>query len=130
MEALFRAYFTECQDIRNWRTLLDVVADAGLNRSQAETLLERDDGLTAIKQAAEQARQFRVDCVPFFITNGKITLSGAQQPNAFLDAFSQAYLEIEALSRHFVTARLTCKTFSVLDVITAPALSIAASSSV
>jgi predicted DsbA family dithiol-disulfide isomerase len=28
--------------------------------------------------------------VPFFIVNGKLTLSGAQQPDAFLEAFSQA----------------------------------------
>jgi predicted DsbA family dithiol-disulfide isomerase len=28
--------------------------------------------------------------VPFFIIDGRITLSGAQQPDAFLDAFRQA----------------------------------------
>jgi predicted DsbA family dithiol-disulfide isomerase len=30
-----------------------------------------------------------VDGVPFFIINGKITLSGAQQPDAILEAFRQ-----------------------------------------
>jgi len=28
--------------------------------------------------------------VPFFIINGRRTLSGAQQPDAFLEAFRQA----------------------------------------
>jgi predicted DsbA family dithiol-disulfide isomerase len=28
--------------------------------------------------------------VPFFIVNGQLTLSGAQQPDAFLAAFNQA----------------------------------------
>jgi len=36
-----------------------------------------------------QARLFRVDSVPFFVINGKLTLSGAQQSNTFLAAFSQ-----------------------------------------
>jgi predicted DsbA family dithiol-disulfide isomerase len=30
-----------------------------------------------------------VDGVPFFIINGKITLAGAQQPDAFLEAFGK-----------------------------------------
>ena len=52
-------------------------------------MLESDGGQEAIKEAGEQARRFRVDGVPFFIIDGKITLSGAQPPDAFLEAFRQ-----------------------------------------
>jgi len=90
VEALFRAYFTEGRDISNRQTLIDVVAEAGLDRNRAEAVLNSNDGLEAIKEAHEQARRFRVEGVPFFIVNGKLTLSGAQQPDAFLDAFKQA----------------------------------------
>jgi predicted DsbA family dithiol-disulfide isomerase len=45
MEALFRAYFTEGRDISKRQTLLDVVAEAGLDRGQAEAMLNSDDGL-------------------------------------------------------------------------------------
>jgi predicted DsbA family dithiol-disulfide isomerase len=90
VEALFRAYFTEGQDISDRRTLIDVVAEAGLDRQRAERVLNSDEGLDAIKAADEQVRPLRVDGVPFFIVNGEITLSGAQQPEAFLDAFSRA----------------------------------------
>jgi predicted DsbA family dithiol-disulfide isomerase len=31
-----------------------------------------------------------VDGVPFFIINGKVTLSGAQQPEVFLEAIRKA----------------------------------------
>ena len=34
--------------------------------------------------------RFRVDGVPFFIIAGKITLAGAQPPDAFLEGFNQA----------------------------------------
>jgi predicted DsbA family dithiol-disulfide isomerase len=87
VEALFRAYFTDGRDISNRQALIDVVAEAGLDRHQAEAVLNSDDGQEAIKEAGEQARRFRVDGVPFFIIDGKITLSGAQPPDAFLEAF-------------------------------------------
>lgn len=90
VEALFRAYFTEGRDISDRHTLIDVVAEAGLNRQRAEGVLNSDDGLEAIREANELARRVGVEGVPFFIINGKVTLSGAQPPDAFLAAFTQA----------------------------------------
>lgn len=90
VEVLFRVYFTEGRDIGNRQTLLDVAAEAGLDRNKAEAVLNGDDGLEAIREADELSRRFRVEGVPFFIVNGKVTLSGAQQPDAFRDAFKQA----------------------------------------
>ena len=85
----FAAYFTEGRDISNRPTLIDVVAEAGLERQRAESVLDSDEGLNEIKAANEQAQRFRVDGVPFFIINGEIKLSGAQPPDVFLAAFNQ-----------------------------------------
>jgi predicted DsbA family dithiol-disulfide isomerase len=90
VEALFRAYFTEGRDIGNRQTLIDVVAEAGVERHRAEAMLNSEEGMDAIKETEDLSRRHRVDGVPFFIINNKITLSGAQQPSAFLDAFKQA----------------------------------------
>jgi predicted DsbA family dithiol-disulfide isomerase len=90
VEALFRAYFAEGRDISSRQTLLDVVADAGLDRRKAEVVLESDEGMEAVKQAEAPARRFRVEGVPFFLIHGTVTLSGAQQPEAFLEAFTKA----------------------------------------
>jgi predicted DsbA family dithiol-disulfide isomerase len=89
VEALFRAYFTEGRDISNRQVLIDVVAEAGLDRHQAEGLLNSDEGMDATRAAEEKGRRLGVQGVPFFIVNGEITLEGAQQPDAFLDAFRQ-----------------------------------------
>jgi len=78
VEALFLAYFTEGRDISNQQRLIDVVAEAGMDRIRAEATLNSDEGMDAIKEAGEQARRFRVDGVPFFIVNNDLTLSGAQ----------------------------------------------------
>jgi predicted DsbA family dithiol-disulfide isomerase len=90
VEALFRANFTEGRDISDRQTLLDVVAEVGLDRSKAEAVLNSDDGLEAIKDADALARRVGAEGVPFFIVNGEIMLSGAQPPDAFLAVFGQA----------------------------------------
>ena len=76
-----------------WRQVvagLGVVAEAGLDRSKAEGVLKSGGGQEAIREADELARRVRVEGVPFFVINGEVTLSGAQPPDAFLDAFKQA----------------------------------------
>ena len=40
MEAMFRAYFTEGRDISNRQTLIDVVAEAGLDRNRCRGRVE------------------------------------------------------------------------------------------
>jgi len=93
VEALFVAYFTEGRDISDRQTLLDVVAEAGLDRGKAEGVLTSGGGQEAINEANELARRVRVEGVPFFVINGKVTLSGAQSPDAFLASFKQVVLE-------------------------------------
>jgi predicted DsbA family dithiol-disulfide isomerase len=90
VEALFRAYFTEGRDISNQKTLLDVVAEAGLDRGKADAMLKGNEGIEALKEAEELSRRHQVDGVPFFIVNGAIPLGGAQSPDALLEAFRLA----------------------------------------
>lgn len=92
VEALFRAYFKEGQDIGNRQTLINVAVDAGLDRQSAETILNSDEGMDAIANARAMSQRHRVDSVPFFIINNTITLSGAQQADTFVEAFKQAQI--------------------------------------
>lgn len=87
VEGLFRAYFTEGHDISNRQTLLDVVAEAGLDWGKVEAVLNGDFGMESIEKVGELSQRHGVSGVPFFIINEKITLSGAQAPETFLKAF-------------------------------------------
>ena len=89
MEALFRAYFTDGRAISNRQTLIDVVFEAGLERQRAEAMLNCDEGMDAIKEVEGLSQRHGVNGVPFFIINDRITLSGAQQPDTFVEAFRQ-----------------------------------------
>ena len=90
VEALFRAYFTDGKDIGNRQTLIDVAAEGGVNRQAFEEMLNSDDGMDVITNGREMSQRHQVNGVPFFIINNAITLSGAQAPETFLDAFNQA----------------------------------------
>jgi predicted DsbA family dithiol-disulfide isomerase len=90
VEALFVAYFTDGRDISNPQSLLDVVAEAGLDRAKAEAVLDGDEGMDAIREVEGLSQLHGVSGVPFFVIDGKVTLSGAQPPEAFLEAFRQA----------------------------------------
>jgi len=70
--------------------LIDVVVEAGLEREIVEAILKSDEGMAVFTDAGEVSRQHGVSGVPFFIINKEITLSGAQQPDTFLEAFRLA----------------------------------------
>lgn len=89
VEALFQAYFTKGRDIGNRQILIDVAAEAGLDRQAAEAMLNSDEGMNVIQEAGELSRRHGVTGVPFFIINQTITLSGAHEPETFIDAFRQ-----------------------------------------
>jgi hypothetical protein len=67
------------------QTIMEVVAEPGRHRHQAEALLKTDEGTDSIKEAGGAGPG-----VPFFVVNDRLTLSGAQQPETFLAAFGQA----------------------------------------
>lgn len=90
VESLFLAYFAEGRDIGNHQTLIDVTAEAGLDRQATEAMLSSDDAVDVIANGTEVSRRHHVDGVPFFIINHAITLSGARAPETFLEAFKQA----------------------------------------
>ncbi|QDU96147.1 DsbA family oxidoreductase [Lignipirellula cremea] len=87
VETLFRAYFTEGQDLTSNSCLLDLASQGGLDRRRTEAFLESSDGLAAVQDEEDQARRAGVQGVPLFIINDSVVLSGAREPSAFLEAF-------------------------------------------
>jgi len=89
VETLFRAYFSDAQDIGNRQTLIDVETEAGLERQAVEAMLNSEDGMDVISNAKEMSQMYGVESVPFFIIDQNFSLSGAQQADTFLEAFRQ-----------------------------------------
>ena len=92
-EELFRAHFTEGANLSDRATLADTAARAGLDRKAVADYLAGDEDREVIARAEEEARSAGIGGVPFFIFNRKIGVSGAQDPDALLEAMEQAIAE-------------------------------------
>src|SRR5258708_3353402 len=72
---------------RSMSVLLDVVAQAGMDRNLAEVFLT---GEGDIHEEEDEAHKLGVSGVPFFVINGALGMSGARSVAEFLAAFEQA----------------------------------------
>jgi predicted DsbA family dithiol-disulfide isomerase len=84
-EALFQAFFVEGKDIGDRAVLAEIGRAAGLD-GVAE-FLESDRGVKEVREDERKGREIGVDAVPTFIIGGKVLISGAQNPEVFLEAF-------------------------------------------
>jgi predicted DsbA family dithiol-disulfide isomerase len=89
-EAFLHAYFLDGIDLTKAENLVEIAAAAGLDRARAEQWLADPQSRQAVEQEDQRARAIGVEGVPFFIFNGKLAVSGAQGPQALLDAMRQA----------------------------------------
>lgn len=86
VEGLFRAFFMEGRDIGDHRVLLDVAKAAGLD---AAAFLKSDEGAKEVRAEEAEAREIGVEGVPFFTIAGRFAVSGAHEPDTFLEAFDE-----------------------------------------
>jgi predicted DsbA family dithiol-disulfide isomerase len=90
VERLFRAYFLEGRRIGDRGVLAAVAGEAGLSAIAARAYLATGDGVETIAAMDRRVRELGVTGVPFFIFDGKVAVSGAQEPDALLAAMLQA----------------------------------------
>jgi predicted DsbA family dithiol-disulfide isomerase len=90
VERLFRAYFLEGRFVGDRNVLVEIAAEAGLPADAARAWLESDAGIDTIDAMDRRVRELGVTGVPFFIFNGRIAVSGAQEPPALVAAMAQA----------------------------------------
>ena len=87
VDGLFQAFFTQGRDIGDRAVLAEIGAQAGLDRDALKSFLESDAGAAEVRSEEAEARKIGVEAVPTFIIGGKHLISGAQNPEVFLEAF-------------------------------------------
>ncbi|SFJ24766.1 Predicted dithiol-disulfide isomerase, DsbA family [Paenibacillus sp. UNC496MF] len=77
VEALFKAYFEDGEDVTALTTLLAIADSLGLDAGKLEARLARGEGDDEVEADLRRARQIGVTGVPFFVFNNRYALSGA-----------------------------------------------------
>ena len=96
-ERLMRAYFTEGRRIGDRETLVELAADVGLDTDEARTALAGEEYAGAVRADEEQAYEYGVAGVPFFVLDGRFAVEGAQPPELLLRALERAWDERAAV---------------------------------
>lgn len=95
-EQLFRVHFTENKNIDDKTVLLQVGRAIGLDEKELNTVLSSDAYSGEVRQDEQQARSIGVRGVPFFLFQDKYAVSGAQQPETFLQILNRTWEEIHS----------------------------------
>ncbi len=90
IEALFAAQFLEGRFVGDRDVLADIAAGCGAERGAVTAYLASDADRAEIGAMAGRARTMGISGVPFFIFNGALAASGAQPPEALLQAMREA----------------------------------------
>jgi predicted DsbA family dithiol-disulfide isomerase len=90
VETLFRAYFLEGKNIGDMKTLSYVAAEARLDRTEIEEFLASDKGVVEVKTEEAAGHKLGIRGVPYFVFNGRVSISGAHPPDIIVSAIRQA----------------------------------------
>jgi predicted DsbA family dithiol-disulfide isomerase len=89
-ELVFSAFFEKGRDVGDVQVLADLAEQAGLDRAEAVEALSAGRFREAVAADIEQARTYGINAVPFFVIDGRYGVSGAQAPETFVGALTQA----------------------------------------
>jgi predicted DsbA family dithiol-disulfide isomerase len=90
VERLFAAYFLEGRDPGDRGVLTALAEEAGQDAAAARAMLDSNEGRDAIEASERRAGEIGIGGVPFFIFNGRIAVSGAQEPRVLADAIAES----------------------------------------
>ncbi len=95
-EALFKAQFIDGKNIDDTETLVEIGKSIGLGEEDIRNALTSDDLGYKVAQDLQLAKQLGITAVPFFVFNDKYGVSGAQQPELFLEVLEKSWQEFSA----------------------------------
>jgi predicted DsbA family dithiol-disulfide isomerase len=90
VERLFSAFFLEGRPMDDRDELARVAAESGWSREDALAMLDSRAMHEEVQSESREALDVGIQGVPFFIFNGSIAVSGAQDPARLLEAVAAA----------------------------------------
>ena len=98
LERLYRAHFTEQRSIFDAESLVALAAEAGLDAGEAVGVLRGDTYDDAVAADLREARGHGISGVPYYLFDHRRAMSGAQPPELFTKALTQAWSDAHVAS--------------------------------
>jgi predicted DsbA family dithiol-disulfide isomerase len=92
-ERFMAAYFSEGRPIGDLETLVELVAEVGLDPIEARRALDGEAFGAEVRADEREAAELGISGVPFFVLDRRYGVSGAQPPELMLQALQQAWRE-------------------------------------
>ncbi|NYT66691.1 DsbA family oxidoreductase [Alcaligenaceae bacterium] len=93
-QALFKAYFTDGENLGSYDVLVRLCSESGLDAQRARNILESDEYATNVRERERFYMGQGINSVPAIIINDKHLIQGGQTP----DVFEQALRQIAGLN--------------------------------
>lgn len=90
---LMHAYWSESVDLGDDGVLLDLVADAGLDRDEAGAVIADGRYADRIADSTQEAHRHGIYAIPAFVLGGRLLVMGAQPEDVFEQAVEQVRRE-------------------------------------
>lgn len=90
IDELFKAYFTDGQNISNHEVLVSCAQKVGLDINQVRKMLDSQVYFDDVRNDERQAKELGITGVPMFVINMENAISGAQGEEAFLSFLNQS----------------------------------------
>ena len=88
--ALYRAYFSQAQDVTDPQELGRIALEVGLDAQAVEDVLAGDRFRAEVQSSQLEAQRLGISGVPFFVFDQKFAISGAQPRSVFERALERA----------------------------------------
>ena len=90
VERLFSAHFVEGLHTGRDEDLADLAAEVGMDRQHVLEALNTGARKAAVEADIHQAAAYGISGVPFYVIDGRFGVSGAQDPDVFVNALNEA----------------------------------------
>ncbi len=95
-QALFRAYFTDNENVADHVVLVRLATRVGLDAEAARRALDSDDYANKVRAQEQHYQQAGIHSVPAAIVNNAYVISGGQPPEVFENALRQIAAKVAA----------------------------------
>ncbi|KAJ3197856.1 hypothetical protein HDU67_003629 [Dinochytrium kinnereticum] len=89
VEELFKDYFEMERNPADKEALAAAAERAGISKDEALTFLNSKAGSDEVVKNAAKAREEAITGVPFYVIDNKFRVSGAQEPESFIQIFEK-----------------------------------------